>query len=103
MGTGNSEPAPASAFAVADIPATALRDYQEAAQTCPGLSWTVLAGIGKIESDHGRSTLPGVHSGQNSAGAIGPRPVLQKNRNALHPPRVDHANNLHDAAVAAAH
>ena len=30
--------------------------------------WSYLAAIGKIESDHGRSTAPGVHSGQNSYG-----------------------------------
>jgi membrane-bound lytic murein transglycosylase B len=32
----------------------------------------VLAAIGKVESDHGRSQLPGVHSGSNWAGACGP-------------------------------
>jgi membrane-bound lytic murein transglycosylase B len=32
----------------------------------------VLAGIGKVESDHGRAQLPGVRSGWNSAGAAGP-------------------------------
>ena len=37
--------------------------------TCPGLPWTVLAAIGTVESDNGQSTLPGVHSGANSAGA----------------------------------
>ena len=29
--------------------------YREAATGCPGLSWSVLAGIGKVESDHGRA------------------------------------------------
>ena len=43
-----------------------------AAQTCPGLPWGVLAGIGEVESDHGQSTAPGVHSGANFAGAEGP-------------------------------
>jgi cell wall-associated NlpC family hydrolase len=43
-----------------------------AAKTCPGLPWSVLAGIGEVESDHGRSGLPGVRSGSNSAGAEGP-------------------------------
>ena len=43
-----------------------------AAATCPGLPWTVLAAIGTVESDNGQSTLPGVHSGANSAGAKGP-------------------------------
>ena len=46
--------------------------YQEAATTCPGLPWTVLAAIGTVESDNGTSNLPGVHSGANSAGAEGP-------------------------------
>lgn len=46
--------------------------YQEAAAHCPGLEWSVLAAIGTIESDNGRSTLPGVHSGSNTAGAEGP-------------------------------
>ena len=62
----------ASANAVADIPADMLALYQRAATAdCDGLPWTVLAAIGKVESDHGRSTLPGVHSGANSAGAQG--------------------------------
>jgi len=103
MGTGRSEPEPASALAVADIPAAALRDYQDAAQTCPGLSWTVLAGIGKVESDHGRSTLPGVHAGQNSAGAMGPMQFLLNTWNAFHLPGLDNVYDLHDAAFAAAH
>ncbi len=47
-----------------------------AAQTCPGLPWSVLAGIGKVESDHGRANLPGVRSGSNSAGAEGPMQLL---------------------------
>jgi hypothetical protein len=65
------EPPPSRA-AVADIPAGYLRRYQAAARRCPGLSWTVLAGIGKVESDHGRVPLPGVRSGWNHAGAAGP-------------------------------
>jgi Transglycosylase SLT domain len=40
--------------------------YQQAAGTCPGLSWTVLAAIGQIESGHGRNVGP------SSAGALGP-------------------------------
>jgi len=61
-----------SRAATADIPAGYLRSYQAAAGRCPGLSWTVLAGIGKVESDHGRAPLPGVRSGWNFAGAAGP-------------------------------
>lgn len=45
---------------------------QSAAATCPGLSWSVLAAIGTVESDSGRSTAPGVASGANAAGAEGP-------------------------------
>ncbi len=37
-----------------------------------GVPWTVLAGIASIETDFGRSTLPGVHSGTNDHGAAGP-------------------------------
>jgi cell wall-associated NlpC family hydrolase len=62
--------------AAADIPATALAAYVAGAAWCPGLSWTVLAGIGKVESDHGRSSLPGVASGANAFGAEGPMQFL---------------------------
>ena len=48
-----------SALALADIPASYLAWYMNAAQTCPGLPWAVLAGIGKAESDHGRSHASG--------------------------------------------
>jgi hypothetical protein len=60
---------PAATAARADIPAGYLALYRAAAkQHCPGLSWTILAGIGKVESNHGRANLPGVRSGLNSAG-----------------------------------
>ncbi len=71
LGAGGAAPA-ASAAASATIPPAMLRLYQEAAITCPGLPWTILAAIGTIESDNGQSNLPGVHSGANSAGAEGP-------------------------------
>jgi cell wall-associated NlpC family hydrolase len=61
-----------SAVAVADIPPDYLTLYLDAAQTCPGLPWGVLAGIGTVESDNGQSDAPGVHSGANFAGAEGP-------------------------------
>ncbi|HUZ27348.1 MAG TPA: hypothetical protein VMV07_26660 [Streptosporangiaceae bacterium] len=44
-----------------------LRLYVRAAVMCPGLPWTVLAGIGTVESGNGTSALPGVHSGTNQA------------------------------------
>ena len=62
----------ATGIAIAGIPPQYLMWYMDAAQTCPGLPWSVLAGIGEVETDHGRSDLPGVHSGANSAGAEGP-------------------------------
>jgi len=65
-----------SAQARQDIPAGYLAWYTAAAQTCPGLPWPVLAGIGKAESNHGRSALPGVRSAANSAGAEGPMQFL---------------------------
>lgn len=40
------------------------------------MRWEVLAAVGKVETDHGRSTLPGVSSGQNFAGAQGPMQFL---------------------------
>jgi hypothetical protein len=65
-------PAEPSGAARADIPTSYLALYRRAAGRCPGLSWSVLAAIGKVESDHGRSRLPGVRSGWNRAGAAGP-------------------------------
>ncbi|MCW2931613.1 MAG: Lytic transglycosylase catalytic [Actinomycetia bacterium] len=52
-------------------PASYLMLYQEsAAQYCPGLSWTVLAAIGEIESNNGQNMGP------SSAGALGPMQFL---------------------------
>jgi cell wall-associated NlpC family hydrolase len=56
----------------AGIPPPMLAAYQRAATACPGLSWTVLAAIGTVESANGQSVLPGVRSGRNQAGAAGP-------------------------------
>ena len=57
----------ASRFALADIPAEYLRLYREAAQDY-GIDWAILAAIGSIETDHGRSSAAGVRSGVNFAG-----------------------------------
>jgi hypothetical protein len=70
--TRRGSQAPPSGAARADIPASYLPLYQQAARRCPGLSGAVLAAIGKVESDHGRSRLPGVRSGWNTTGAAGP-------------------------------
>jgi cell wall-associated NlpC family hydrolase len=63
--TGGSSPGPA-------IPAEWLTLYQQAAATCAGLPWAVLAAIGTVETGSGQSNAPGVWSGANSAGAEGP-------------------------------
>jgi hypothetical protein len=65
-----------SPVALADIPAELLPIYREAAEATCNMRWAVLAALGKVETDHGRSTLPGVHSGENFAGAGGPMQFL---------------------------
>jgi cell wall-associated NlpC family hydrolase len=40
-----------------------------------GVPWVVLAGIGEVESDDGRTKLPGVHGGENAFGAAGPMQI----------------------------
>jgi hypothetical protein len=47
-------------------PSSYLELYKLSATRCPGLSWTVLAAIGQVESGHGRN------NGPSSAGALGP-------------------------------
>jgi hypothetical protein len=65
---GAGAAAPPSRAARAEIPADYLALYRTSARACPGLPWGVLAGIGKVESDHGRSGAPGVRSGVNAFG-----------------------------------
>ena len=67
------QPGPSRA-AVADIPAGYLRLYRVAGARHQ-VPWSVLAAIGKVESDHGRVRLPGVRSGSNWAGACGPMQI----------------------------
>jgi hypothetical protein len=61
---------PISAFAQSTIPAPYLALYRAAATTCPGLPWTVLAGIGAVETGHGAN----VH--RSVKGAVGPMQFL---------------------------
>lgn len=65
-----------SALARRDIPPHYRTLYTKATHHCPRLPWSVLAGIGKVESDHGRAHAPGVRSGANRAGARGPMQFL---------------------------
>jgi soluble lytic murein transglycosylase-like protein len=61
---------PASSAAAADIPRGYLQLYRQAGRRY-GVPWSVLAGVGKVESDHGR--VPGSRrGGSSSAGALGP-------------------------------
>jgi hypothetical protein len=62
---------PAPSTAAVSIPGPYRADYQEAGAEY-GIPWTVLAGIGEVESDQGRSDAPGVHPGENPGGAAGP-------------------------------
>jgi hypothetical protein len=52
------------------IPPEYLAAYEAAAERFDlgPMGWSILAGIGKVESDHGRSSAPGVASGQNTNG-----------------------------------
>jgi cell wall-associated NlpC family hydrolase len=76
LGGGASFVSAGGSVSVAGIPAPMFSLYEKAARTCPGLPWEVLAAIGTVESGNGTSTLPGVHSGANSAGAEGPMQFL---------------------------
>jgi Transglycosylase SLT domain len=62
-----------SALAQREIPPEYLRLYRQAARRY-GLDWAVLAGIGKVECDHGRDPDPSCRreGAVNSAGAGGP-------------------------------
>ncbi len=64
-----------SATARDDIPAEYLELYKKFGKEI-GVQWNVLAAVGKRETDHGRSKLPGVQSGTNYAGAAGPMQFL---------------------------
>ena len=98
-------PAPAPA-ALPGVPPEALAAYEQATTLCSGLSWTVLAGIGEVESDHGRADLPGVKAGANTAGAEGPMQFLPRTFAEYAVPRGDGSApspyDLGDAAAAAA-
>jgi hypothetical protein len=66
-----------SVLAESEIPSLYLHLYEQAAQHY-GLDWAILAGIGKVECDHGRDPAPScTQAGAvNSAGAGGPMQFL---------------------------
>jgi len=63
-----------STQAAGSIPADYLKWFRLAGMQY-NVPWTVLAGIGKVESDDGRTTLPGVTTGSNAFGAAGPMQI----------------------------
>jgi hypothetical protein len=78
VSVGGAEPSEAqsdvvSTLAETEIPPLYLRLYQQAAARY-GLDWAILAGIGKVECDHGRDPDPSCtqEGAVNSAGAGGP-------------------------------
>jgi hypothetical protein len=90
-----------SRAARAEIPRSYLALYRSSARSCPGLPWGVLAGIGKVETNHGRSPAPGVRSGVNTFGCCaGP---MQFNIRNGPPSTWDHygrSGNVYDPADA---
>lgn len=68
---GSGSGAAPSSDALADIPAAYLLLDMRAAASCPGLPWSVLAGIGKVETDFAR--IPDMVSPD---GAVGPMQFL---------------------------
>ena len=77
-GTADGEAADApSALAKAEIPPEYLSDYEQAGQKYH-LDWAILAGIGRVECDHGRDPDPACtqEGAVNSAGAGGPMQFL---------------------------
>ena len=76
-GPDESAAAAPSAVALRDIPPLYLQLYEQAAERY-GLQWAVLAGIGKVECDHGRDSSPSctVEGSVNAAGAGGPMQFL---------------------------
>ena len=73
-GSGLAEP---TQTALADIPPQYLLLYEQAGVRY-GVPWLVLAGIGKLECDHGRSPNPACwqEGAVNDAGAGGPMQFL---------------------------
>jgi hypothetical protein len=68
---------PVRSFARTDVPRHYLKHYRAAGRRY-GIDWRLLAALGKNESDHGRTTLPGVTSGLNFAGCCsGPMQICQ--------------------------
>jgi Transglycosylase SLT domain len=72
-GVAGESDAGVSPLALREIPSPYLRLYRQAARRY-GLDWAILAGIGRVECDHGRDPDPACtrEGAVNSAGAGGP-------------------------------
>jgi hypothetical protein len=95
----------ASGSSAHGIPADYYALYQSAPK-CKGLDWASLAAIGYVETNHGQSKLPGVHSGANFAGAKGPMQFLQPTWDGVRKRHPDVGPSIYDprnAIPAAAH
>jgi cell wall-associated NlpC family hydrolase len=73
-GTSTTSQPPVAAAASDSIPANYLALFKSIGARYR-VPWVVLAGIGKVESDDGQTTLPGVRSGSNAFGAAGPMQI----------------------------
>jgi cell wall-associated NlpC family hydrolase len=73
-GTAANAVQPAPSAAANSIPANYLKWFQKVGLQY-NVPWAILAGIGKVESNDGRTTLPGVTSGANPFGAAGPMQI----------------------------
>ena len=73
-GTGATTQPAVTTAARNSIPSDYLALYKKTGQRY-GVPWVLLAGIGEVESNDGRSSLPGVHSGSNAFGAAGPMQI----------------------------
>jgi peptidoglycan DL-endopeptidase CwlO len=71
--TATSQP-PVSTAASNSIPSSYLALFRSVGAQYK-VPWVVLAGIAKVESDDGRTTLPGVRGGSNAFGAAGPMQI----------------------------
>ncbi|WP_342667778.1 transglycosylase SLT domain-containing protein [Amycolatopsis nigrescens] len=100
MATDQKPGGAAGGGSAGDIPAGYMTLYRAAAGTCPKLDWALLAGIGKVETNHGRADLPGVRSGSNSAGAKGPMQFLGPTFAAVRKRHPDVGSDVYDPADA---
>ncbi|WP_371850607.1 C40 family peptidase [Nocardiopsis listeri] len=60
-----------SEYAMDSIPENYLEIYQDVGED-RGIPWNILAGVGQVESHHGRWEGPGITEGHNDWGAAGP-------------------------------